>query len=214
MRAQHIDDMVTVVGTGIPGLDVPPGLQNIPQNRLRVYNGTVVDADTYTTFFIDDRGRKHISAGTGRQQLACRFGDTLVRAGDGTWSVEGAAVALKRYLADKRWRVETAGTTLDLGGGVIMEVPTDRDGRAALKQARDMLRDGELLDEEGNVLTAMAVVIGEFAAPLTEPQATAILKRAGQHVQMAFDVQAAAIAQIAAGTITTTAEIDALDWPS
>jgi hypothetical protein len=51
-------------------------------------------------------------------------------------------------------------------------------------------------------------------AHLAEPQATAILKRAGQHVQMAFDVQAAAIAQIAAGTITTTAEIDALDWPS
>ena len=121
---------------------------------------------------------------------------------------------LKAYAAAKRWDVESGGTTYDLGGGVIAPVPTDRDGRAALKQARDMLRDGELLDDAGQVRIDADVVMGDFSATLDEATLTELIKRAGQHVQAAFSVQKYVNHDIDAETVTTIAEIDAAAWPA
>lgn len=115
------------------------------------------------------------------------------------------------YLADKRWRVETGGITRN-----SIALPTDREGRSALKDARDMLRDGELLDAQGNVLTEMAVTIKGVSFTVTEAQATALLQQIAQHVQSAFAVELDVLAGIDAEppTVTTIADIDAAPWPS
>lgn len=49
---------------------------------------------------------------------------------------------------------------------------------------------------------------------LSSAQIIAIAVAVGDHVQACFDFQASASAQIALGNITTTAQIDALDWPN
>ncbi|MEQ8823854.1 MAG: hypothetical protein RIC14_05725 [Filomicrobium sp.] len=116
---------------------------------------------------------------------------------------------LINYAGATRWEYEQAGVVVDLGGGSFVTVPTDREGRAALKQARDMLRDGELLDENDDVLTDMAVVIGTFAAVLNEAQATALLKESGKRVQALYSTHASVLSDIASGTITTEAQINA-----
>jgi hypothetical protein len=114
------------------------------------------------------------------------------------------------YLADKRWRVET--------GGIVrngINLPTDREGRSALKDARDMLRDGELLDSQGNVLTEMAVTIKGASFIVNEAQATSLLQQIAQHVQSAFAVELDLLAGIDAEppTVSTFADVDAADWP-
>lgn len=122
---------------------------------------------------------------------------------------QASAAELTAYAADKRWRVET--------GGIVRNgasLPTTREGRSALKDARDMLRDGELLDQGGNVMATMDVTINGVSQNVSEAVATAMLQQIAQHVQRAFAVEALVLAEIQAGTITTTAQIDAADWPS
>ena len=122
--------------------------------------------------------------------------------------VEAIKDRLKVYAANKRWEREIAGTTADLGTGPI-PVPTDREGRASLKQARDMLRDGELLDGAGNVRTDVEMVMGSFVAKVDDTALTKLIKAAGQHVQDAFSRHAQVLADIEAGVVTTTDGVDA-----
>jgi hypothetical protein len=153
--------------------------------------------------WIDQNGDTAFADGVPAAAIAAA--QAIAAAGDG----EAQKLALMDYAASVRWQHEIGGTAIDLGGGIVAPIPTDREGRSALKQARDMLKDGELLDADGNVRTAADVVIGSFGASLDEAAMTAMLKRSAQHVQACFATQKAVMDDIESGTITTEAEIDA-----
>lgn len=113
---------------------------------------------------------------------------------------------LLAYAAAKRYQIEISGV---LVGGIL--VPTDREGRSALKHARDLLRDGELLDEAGNVCTTMDITIQSVAVKgVTEQMATAMLEVVGQKVQAAFSREADLIEKIRAvpPTVTSVSQIN------
>lgn len=123
---------------------------------------------------------------------------------------------LLAHLADKAWQVETSGTVVN---GV--RLPTSREHRSALKDARDMLRDGELLDTQGHVLTTMDVTIGNVGMPgVTAEVATQMLMAIGRHVQACFALRQALLAAIQNGIVTTFEQIEAPEtvglssWPS
>lgn len=74
----------TVSGNG--GTAVPAALAGLPVNRLRWDGAAVVDAASYTHFFIDDAGLTHIIQHDGQwQPLECGWDDELID--DGSWRV-------------------------------------------------------------------------------------------------------------------------------
>lgn len=109
-------------------------------------------------------------------------------------------VDLVAYLKAKRYAVEIGGITF--GGAFIA---TDRESQAMVMGAyalasRDAERTFNWQTDSGFVTLTAAQII-----------ATAVA--VGDHVQSCFDVQAPLAAGIALETITTTAQIDAADWP-
>ena len=88
-----------------------------------------------------------------------------------------------------------------------MTLPTSREARTAMDQALAKLRDGTLT-------APINFVLGGQALSVDEPALAAMVAAIAKHVQASYDVQAQALADIAAGTITTEAEIDALPWPA
>lgn len=106
---------------------------------------------------------------------------------------------LAAYAADKRWRVETGGIVV---GDVA--VPTDDRAKVLLMGAASMMADAD----------TAPYVSGAVSVTLTGAQFKALYAALTAHVQAAFATQTAVLAGIAAGTITTTAEIDAAAWPS
>lgn len=121
--------------------------------------------------------------------------------------------ALKAYAGDRRWLVETAGVAITLGG-VTVVMATDEASITKLKTARDGLRDGDVVDANGDPLETVEVVIGQTAATLDEAAITAAIRAGIRHVQQAYAAQSAVYAAIDAGTITTIQQIDAADWPA
>lgn len=107
-------------------------------------------------------------------------------------------VHLRRYAADKRWRVETGGIVV---GGV--PVPTDDRAKVLLMGAASMMAD----------VDTAPYVSGTTAVTLTGAQFKGLYAALTAHAQAAFAVQTEVLAAIDAGTITTTAEIDAAAWP-
>lgn len=110
------------------------------------------------------------------------------------------AAELTAYAASKRYAVETGGIVVD---GVT--VATDRESQAMLTGAA------------AYVATSGAASIRWKSAAgwvdLTAAQVTALATAVGAHVQAAFATEAEVDAAITAGTLTTTAEIDAAAWP-
>lgn len=102
------------------------------------------------------------------------------------------------YAADKRWQVETGGITV---AGIA--IPTDDRAKLLINGASLGMADTD---------TAM-FVSGTTAAELTGAQFTAFNSAIIAHVQACFAVQSVVMADIESDTITTTAEIDAADWP-
>lgn len=107
---------------------------------------------------------------------------------------------LLAYAAAKKWQVETGGLTV---GGASIDTSIDSQNR---------------INGAYNYATANPGVLISFKAAsgfvkLTSEQAIAIGQAVGAHVQACFAVEMAVAIAIHAGTITTTAEIDAADWP-
>lgn len=107
---------------------------------------------------------------------------------------------LKAYAAQKRWQVEV--------GGIVVNgarVPTDDRAKTLFAGAAGWLAAAD---------TTTIVLGGVAAQTMTGTQVKALRDAICNHVDASFAAQAAIIAAIDAGTITTTAEIDAYAWPS
>lgn len=105
------------------------------------------------------------------------------------------------YAADKRWRVETGGITVN---GVTID--TSRDSQAMITGAYAYSQ----AHPEGPIKFKAASGWVTLDAATMAAIATAV----GAHVQASFSVEEAIDAAITAGTITSFAEIDAADWPA
>lgn len=106
---------------------------------------------------------------------------------------------LKAYAADKRWRVET--------GGIVrmgLTVPTDDRAKLLLLGASSGMGDDETAPF--NVGTGSVVINGA--------QFKALYAAVFAHVQACMARQTEIMAVIDAGTITTTAQIEAASWPA
>ena len=109
--------------------------------------------------------------------------------------------ALVAYAADKRYRVETGGTSVS-----NMPMATDRDTQAKLNAAF-------------NLANAVPASTFNWKTPsgfvtFTANQVIGIAVAVGQFVSKAYSTEATVGAAIAAGTITTTAQIDSAAWPT
>lgn len=104
------------------------------------------------------------------------------------------------YAAAKRFAVETGGVTV--GGAAI---DTSRDSQSMITGAYTYSQAHP--SETINFKAASGWVVLDAAT------LAAIATAVGAHVQACFAAEAAVAAAIDAGTITTTAAIDAADWP-
>lgn len=106
---------------------------------------------------------------------------------------------LKSYAAQKRWQVEIGGVPFN---GAI--APTDDRAKALLTGAAASMTATE----------TTKVKLGGAFVDMTGTQIKALRDAVVDHVQAAFQAEAEVAAAIDAGTITTTAEVDAHAWPS
>jgi len=120
---------------------------------------------------------------------------TIVAAG-GIAPYEAPAVDLTAYAAAKRFEVETGGVTVN---GATVD--TSRESQAMITGAYTYSQAHP--DETINFKAASGWVTLDAAT------LAAIATAVGSHVQSCFAAEASVAAEIAAGTITTTAEIDA-----
>ncbi|AVA22176.1 MULTISPECIES: DUF4376 domain-containing protein [unclassified Rhizobium] len=117
------------------------------------------------------------------------------------WSPEPAPVDLYVYAATKRYAIET--------GGIVFngtKIATDRQSQALITGAYAYVQANPTVTV--NFKTANGFVI------LTVEQVTAIANAVGAHVQASFAAEDAVAQAIAAGTIKTTADVDAFAWPA
>lgn len=136
-------------------------------------------------------------ADLGAKDEAALF-DKLLAAGN-----REAAFALDpaRYVADKRWRIETGGVMV---GGA--QIATDRQSQAMITGAHAFA-----LSNPG---TPIKFKSGGAFVTLDAPTMIAIAQAVAAHVQEAFATEADVLAGIASGEITTAAAVDAVVWPS
>jgi len=130
-------------------------------------------------------------------------GDETVAALQAVLSPYGLFVALEDYAAHKRWQVETGGCPWQ--GRVIA---TDRDSQTKL--IAEMVAVGAGLRIDGS---PWKFADGSFAA-LSNAEAAAMIAAARAHIAGAFAAEADVLAGIAAGSITSRADIDAAPWPA
>ncbi len=110
---------------------------------------------------------------------------------------------LKAYAATARWRKETGGITVDLGGGVSVPVATDDRSKLMIMGA------AQSAAQDANYTTPWKTTTGEFVT-LNAAQIETIASAVAAHVQSCFATEDQVVAGIDASpaTITTTAEID------
>ncbi|MEZ2224385.1 DUF4376 domain-containing protein [Rhizobium sp. RCC_161_2] len=118
------------------------------------------------------------------------------------WSPEPIPVDLYAYAATKRYAVETGGIVIN-----GMSVMTDRGSQSLITGAYNYVQANP------DVSVKFKTSGGSFVA-LTAAQMTLIANAVGAHVQACFAAEGEVDQEIIAGTITTTAEIDAFAWPS
>jgi len=109
-------------------------------------------------------------------------------------------VDLPAYAAAKRFEVETGGITIS--GAAI---DTSRDSQSMITGAYTY---SQAHPEQTILFKAQSGWV-----TLDAPTMAAIATAVGAHVQACFAAENAVQAAITAGTITTTAEIDAAAWP-
>lgn len=112
-------------------------------------------------------------------------------------------VDLYAYARQKRYEVETGGVMFN---GVLIR--TDPDSQARITGAYTLLQaDPTLTEVDWEAQPQQWVTVDADTMK-------AIGIAVGRHVQACFSTLRAVQAAIAAGTITTTAEIDAAGWPA
>lgn len=135
--------------------------------------------------------------------------DTALRRDLAEWTASGGAITpyaappidLYAYAAAKRWAVQSGGISV---GGVSVDT-----GDAS----RSMIADAvAYVQAAGGASIAFKATSGWVT--LTSGEVVAIGLAVGAHVQACFAAERAIAAAISAGTVTTTAEIDAWAWPS
>ena len=109
-------------------------------------------------------------------------------------------VALLAYAADKRWRVET-------GDIVVGSVPVATDDRSKIMIIGARVK----ADADANFTTEWKTPAG--FQTIDAATIIAISNAVLAHVDACFAAEATVLAEIEAGAITTTAEIDAAGWP-
>lgn len=121
---------------------------------------------------------------------------------DGAW-VEPAPEPepepdLPAYAARKRWEKEVGGTSWN-----TWPVHTDRESQGKIVAERLAVSEGERTDPDG-----WKFADGEFRM-VSNADFLSLATAVRDHVKSCFATEAQVLADIAAGTITTTAEIDA-----
>jgi Domain of unknown function (DUF4376) len=211
-KAQTQDDLVVGIAEGDAfGIDISPELVAAGIRNLRWDGATVLDIrDIERVFHLDELGHKRLYPAPGRVPVTCRGDARVERNAQGAWAVVDANAALlidlRKHLADKRWRVQTGGIIVTLGGNSLT-VRTDDRTRAEVAQAREDAGYGAGWSTDwklanGAFITLDAVAISAIAVAISA------------HVRACFSIERTLDAQIAAGSITTTAQIDAAAWPS
>lgn len=180
MRAVEIEDDVVV-----NIIVLPPG-STVSTDTIYLPDSKEIAAAGHRQFAAHDTAQ----IGWRRQ-----FGDLI----DPSPTPPPDTASLKRYAADKRWRVETGGIVI---GGIA--VPTDDRAKVLLMGAASMMADTD----------TAPYVAGAVAVTLTGIQFKAFYAALTAHVQAAFAAQTAVLGAIDAGTITTFGQIDAAAWPS
>lgn len=117
------------------------------------------------------------------------------------WSPEPAPVDLNAYAASKRYAVETGGIVVN---GV--HIATDRASQSMITGAYNYV--------QANPEVTVKFKTAAGFVELTASQMVAVANAVGAHVQASFAAEGEVNAQIIAGAITTSAEIDAFAWPS
>jgi hypothetical protein len=110
--------------------------------------------------------------------------------------LRGPVVDLVAYAADARWRRET-------GGIVVGDVPVETD-----RQSQAMLTGAHAYVAAHPAATIQWKTAAGFVT-LDAATVTALALAVGAHVQASFACEADVAAQIASGSITTPAQIDA-----
>lgn len=111
-------------------------------------------------------------------------------------------VDLMVYAADKRWQVETGGITV-----AGASVATDDRSKTLIMGARMKA------DRDATFTTKFKGASGEFMT-VDASMIIAISDALLDHVDACFRAEDAVQDEITGGTITTTAEIDAVGWPA
>lgn len=114
-----------------------------------------------------------------------------------TWEPDTSQTALRAHAAAKRWALETGGITLE-NGAIIA---TDAISHAKI--------DAKVAAFERGVITgsvAFKAVNGSIS--LDRTAMTAVYAAVAVHVEACFAAERAVVHEIAAGTITTIAQID------
>lgn len=204
MRAVISEDLVTgsISGPGAGGPVIPAAMTGFPLDRLRYNGAAIVDAAAVTSWHIDATGTKRLTASDGRQPLTCAWDAPLARDGE-TWRIRTAADALIEHANVRQWAVATGGVVADLGSGVTLAVPTDSTGLTLVNGAVSRV----------NADSPPAIIRWQTGpasfVTLTAAQVKTLGNVVADHVQGTFDTLDSVLADIADGTIATTAEIDA-----
>lgn len=206
MRALIDDDLILgVVRSGditAGTIEIPAALAAVPQDRLRFDGAEIIDAIGVTSWHADEFGRKRLASGPGRAgPLSCSWDAKLRRTSTG-WAAQSPSDELRAYAAEKRWQVETGGCPWS-----VHVVATDRDSQGKL--IAEFVAIGAGLRTDG---APWKMQSGGYVA-MTNVQAAQMIAAARVHITLAFATEASVLAGIAAGTVTTLAQIDAAAWP-
>ena len=110
-------------------------------------------------------------------------------------------IDLVGYAADKRWQVETGGITV---AGATVD--TSRESQAMIT--------GAYAYSQANPTEMIKFKAASGWVSLDAATLAVIATAVGAHVQACFAVEESVAAEIVAGTITSTEEIDAAGWPA
>lgn len=187
----------------------PEQTAGLAQARVRAMAGIDPDDDVYIAddqTYLDHVLAKWLESNPGGDVDACReralnswAGDTAPLPPDAPpLSPKGQKAALIAYAANKRWQIETGGITV---AGV--NVPTDDRAKLLLLGAAQSMADGT---------SAPLIVSGVNCGVMPKTTFQAINTAVIAHVQKTFASLATVLADIEAGAITTTAQIDAANW--
>lgn len=108
---------------------------------------------------------------------------------------------LHAYAARKRYEVETGGITV-----AGTRIDTSRESQAMIT--------GAYAYTQAHPEETIQFKAASGWVTIDAPTMAAIATAVGAHVQACFATEAAVAQQITDGTITTTGEIDAADWPA